>query len=423
MLNRQIAPKLTVLDKIVYPEPSYKNINNLDFYSFHMPGSSVVQLDLVFTTGFLGQGQPLLANYSFNQILSGTEKLNSTTINESLDSLGAFTSMKVNQNHSILTIYCLEDKLKGVLKIITPVIQKVNYPENDLEVYRNELLNNYKINTTKTSYNARVATNRLLYGSETELGYCVQEEDYLSVSRGTIQEFHSQKILKGGCFVVLNSGNPELQEEISNYFDSFTTSLSPMNHNLEHNSSKNMKELVHVENAVQSAVKVSKITIGPNQSDFHKLTFVNTLLGGYFGSRLMSNIREDKGLTYGIHSALRINGDKGVFEISTEVKGDKHSLCLEEIDKEIKRLQVEQVTTKEMETVKNYTLGLITKNTSNPTSNNNRLINLKSKGLTYSHLYSYIKTINQMTPKDVLEISNTYLQLDSLYRVVATNQH
>jgi len=380
-------------------------------------------MDIVFTKGFLKQGQPLLANFAFNLLLSGTEKLSSNEINNSLDTLGAYTSMKVHQNHSVLTIYCVEENLKNVLEIMTPILHEVNYPEQDLAVYRNEILNNYKISKTKTSYNAKVATNRLLYGTDTELGYTIKEEDYKTVSRGTIQEFHSKNIHKGNCYVVLSSGNPNLQEEVSSYFDSFGPKLSPTNHKLIYNSSKTMNELIHVNNAAQSAVCVSKILIGPEHADFHKLSFVNTLLGGYFGSRLMSNIREDKGLTYGIHSSIRINGDKGVFDISTEVKGNKHQQCLEEIDKEIINLQEEEVSSKEMETVKNYTLGLITKNISNPTNNNNRLINLKSKGLSYSHLYNYINTINDITSKDVLEISNTYFQTSSLYKVVATKDN
>ena len=187
ILDRTIAPKLQVLDNIKYLEPKIKIIKNTDFYTFVIPGSKVVQMDFVFKSGFLNQGQPLLANYAFNQILSGTEKLNSTEINNSLDSLGAYSSMKVAQNHSVFTIYCIEENLKSVLSIILPVIEEVNYPKDELEIYKNTLLNNYNINKTKTSFNSRVAINALLYGEDSEMGYAIQEKDYHAVSRGTIQ--------------------------------------------------------------------------------------------------------------------------------------------------------------------------------------------------------------------------------------------
>lgn len=422
-LNRKIAPKLGTLDSINYPTPIEKNIGKTPFYAFQIPGSEVVQMDFVFNSGWSQQSDPLVANYAMHLLLSGTKNQNSTDINEALDSLGAYTSIKVQLNHSILTVYSTQDALKEVLEILLPVIEGATYPEEDLEVTKNEWLNTLKINKTKTAYNAKKAMQQLLYGDDSPLGYQVEQKDHESISRGTLQKHHNQFLKLSLCFVVISLGEMTLLEEISDLFSEGGPNKSALSQELIKQSSEEYYRFIHVPNAVQSAVRVSKFMVGSSHEDFHKINFVNTLFGGYFGSRLMSNIREEKGLTYGIHSSLSIEGGEGVFTISTEVKGDKHKECLSEIDKEIRKLQTELVSENELNTVKNYTLGLITKSISNPTNHNGRFINLRVKGLGYEHLYKYIETINEITSKDVLEISNTYFDAKTLYRVVATEEN
>ena len=94
---------------------------------------------------------------------------------------------------------------------------------------------------------------------------------------------------------------------------------------------KNDKIHIAKEGALQSAIRIGRVCFNSHHRDYHQLKFLSVVLGGYFGSRLMSNIREDKGLTYGIGSMCVHHEESGYFSISTEVKGEGTQLALKEI--------------------------------------------------------------------------------------------
>jgi predicted Zn-dependent peptidase len=152
--------------------------------------------------------------------------------------------------------------------------------------------------------------------------------------------------------------------------------------------------------------------------DHHKLQVFNTILGGYFGSRLMTNIREDKGYTYGIGSGIISLQNSGYFFISTEVGADVTKDALAEIYKEIELLRTEEVSLEELDLVKNYMLGHFLKSCDGAFNMASLFESVDSFGLDYSFYDEYINTIKTITPKTIKELGVKYFKKSDLKEVV-----
>ncbi|MGD1846816.1 MAG: M16 family metallopeptidase [Salibacteraceae bacterium] len=176
---------------------------------------------------------------------------------------------------------------------------------------------------------------------------------------------------------------------------------------------------VNKSGALQSAIRLGRRLFSKNHPDYFPLQVTNTLLGGYFGSRLMTNLREDKGLTYGIGSSVVPLRHSGYFFISTEVNADATAQALEEIYKEIGKLRETSPDAKELERVKNYLLGAFLRSVSGPFSQLEQLRSRLFFDLPENYIESFPKRLQAVTSDQVQEMANRYWQEAHLIQVVA----
>src|SRR5690606_29840108 len=170
--------------------------------------------------------------------------------------------------------------------------------------------------------------------------------------------------------------------------------------------------------ALQSAIRIGEVSIGRAHPDFPAVQVLNTVLGGYFGSRLMANIREDKGFTYGIGSALISLKETGYFFIASEVGADVCKAAVEEIQKEINILQSIPVPAEELNLVRNYMLGSMLAGLENVFSHADKFKNIYFSGLNYDYYDNYIETVKTITSGQLLELANNYLSFDKMEKVI-----
>jgi predicted Zn-dependent peptidase len=171
--------------------------------------------------------------------------------------------------------------------------------------------------------------------------------------------------------------------------------------------------------SVQSAIRIGKKMFNRKHPDYFSFSILNTVLGGYFGSRLMSNIREDKGYTYGIGSGLATNVNDGYFFISTEVGADVCKDAVKEIYFEIERLRNDKIPTNELQLVKNYLFGAFQRSIDGPFALADRQKSLYLNSLTNKHLEQYLQELADITPEKLLECAQKHLDQASFTEVVA----
>ena len=184
---------------------------------------------------------------------------------------------------------------------------------------------------------------------------------------------------------------------------------------------KNDKIYIAKEGALQSAIRIGRVCFNSQHRDYHQLKFLSVVLGGYFGSRLMSNIREDKGLTYGIGAICVHQEESGYFSISTEVKGEGTQLALQEIYYELRRLREELIPNEELSLVKNYIMGQILNSADGPFAQASLLKNMHVQGVGFEFYESYKMILDNIDAEALKDLANKYLKEEDLCEIVVGN--
>ena len=177
-------------------------------------------------------------------------------------------------------------------------------------------------------------------------------------------------------------------------------------------------KFVEKEGAVQNAIRIGKRLINRTNPDYPKLTVLNTILGGYFGSRLMTNIREEKGYTYGIGSGLVSLSQGGYFFITTDVGAAVYEDAVKEIYHEIVKLQEELIPENELSLVRNYLLGSFQRSIDGPFALAERFKSILLSGLGYNYFENYLTVIKNITSEELKTLAQTYLLTSEMTEVI-----
>jgi predicted Zn-dependent peptidase len=187
-------------------------------------------------------------------------------------------------------------------------------------------------------------------------------------------------------------------------------------------SSEQKHHFIVKEGAMQSAIRMGNIAIGRDHIDFAGLKVLNAILGGYFGSRLMTNLREDKGYTYGIGSSVVPLQHGGYFVISGEVGAEVTKPALQEIKSELWRLCNEQVPESELSLVRSYLSGEMLRAVDGPFAQANMYRELIENSLTVSHFIELINTVQHITAHQLQDLANKYLNPENLFTLVVGSE-
>jgi len=178
---------------------------------------------------------------------------------------------------------------------------------------------------------------------------------------------------------------------------------------------------VEKKGAVQSEILMGHIGVDRLNPDYIPLIVMNTLLGGFFTSRINKNLREVNGYTYGARSYFNFRKFSGDFCVETNVENSLTRNAVAEIIKELNILRNENITADELDSVKNYLSGSFPLQLETPNAIANKIINLELYGIGKDFYESYITKINEVTIEDVRRVSEKYIHPDKLVIAIAGN--
>jgi predicted Zn-dependent peptidase len=258
-----------------------------------------------------------------------------------------------------------------------------------------------------------------VFGNENPLGRNTSLSDYQNLKLSDIKEFYASFYALSNCEIII-SGKVEQStiNSLNTYFGKEGMGNSTPNIEVDFKPTKQQKLFIKKDNALQSAIRIGRKLPNKLHPDYFGLQILNTVFGGYFGSRLMKNIREDKGYTYGIGSGVSSFLDGGYFFISTDVGSDVAKDALKEIYKEIELIRTEEIPLEELQLVKNYLLGKLLKSCDGPFNMAELFENVYFYGLDYDFYNNYIKTIKEITPKTLIALGVKYFNPADLTEVV-----
>lgn len=419
-LIRTEAPANKDISGVDFIKPKYLQLRNgVKVYYFDNGEQEVAKVELNFKSGTKYHQNPIVAQFAIKLMTEGTENNTSSEIAEKLDFIGAHLITDFDKDYASVSLVSLTKHLETGLSVMKDVVTKAIFPQHEIDVLMNKVKSEFEINNMKVAYLSRKYFGEKLFGVDHYYGKSVYIADFESVDRVSIIDFYNSNI-KGCSFEVFISG--KITSEIIAMINQFLGNIElkyPGNKN-EISAPRPVMGYHFFEkaDALQNAIRIGKLWVEKGDADWHGLRILNVILGGYFGSRLMKNIREDKGLTYGIGSGIGNLEEVNYFFISTEVKSEMTQLAINEIRHEIEVLQTQLVDKDELNLVKSYIQGSFRRSFDGPFSMIERFKSLHLSGLDYDFYRNYIEIVKSITPVELRNLAQKHLEFDSLLTVV-----
>ncbi len=420
-LNRKVSPDVVEIKSINIKE-AQENIlsNSIKLYTINASNEEVIKIDLIFDAGSNVQKFKSEANFTSKMLSEGTSKYSAAELAEKLDFYGAYFQTKNTTEEAIITLYCLNKHLYNCLPFIVEILTDSIFPVKDLDILKKNTIQNLKVNEERNSYLVRRIFNQAIFGENTLYGSYSNITDIESICQEQLTDFYKTHYQKGIKYI-LASGyiNKETIKIINTNFGSNTFRVYD-NIAYDYVAKYGTPADLYIEksNSVQSAIRIGRGLFNRNHPDFREMQLLNLILGGYFGSRLMKNIREEKGLTYGIYSAIEAYPYDACWYIDTEMNNDLCETGIKEIYIELARLRDELIEEKELKTAKNYLLGSFLRSIDGPFSLADRFKILKDFDLKYQYFHEFIEIIKNTSAERLKELANLYFKEEDLTRVV-----
>lgn len=421
-LNRKQAPDFKTIDRIdVQKAESHTLDNGIKVYTINSGSQELTKLEFLFKAGMFYQTKPLIASAANNLLETGTKSYNANQISDGIDFFGSFFECSVDQDFSSLALYSLNKYLDKSLHFVEEIIKYPTFPKEEFDIYISNKKQKHLVNSKKVNVLARRRFAELIFGEKHPYGIDVKTEDFEKTNLEDVKSFHRSYYHSGNCTIVASGKLPEnLIESLNNFFgkQAWGEANGIVEPKVVLATTKENKHFIEKDDAIQSAIRVGRLMFNKKHEDYFKFQVLNTILGGYFGSRLMANIREDKGYTYGIGSGLSSLVNSGYFFISTEVGADVTKDALKEIYAELKLLREELVDDEELETVRNYVLGQFLRSVDGPYSLADKFKAIWEFGLGYDYFDRYFNAVKSVTPEELKDLANKYLQEKDLIELV-----
>lgn len=421
-LNRTQAPAFKTIDKIPVQQAVENTLKNgIKVYTINSGSQELTKIEFLFKAGMFYQTKPLIASAANNLLETGTKSFNANQISDGIDFYGSFFECSVDQDYSSLALFSLNKYLDNSLKFVEEIIKWPTFPKDEFDIYISNKKQKHLVNSQKVNVLARRRFAELIFGEKHPYGIDVKTEDFEKVTLDDVKSFYNNHYHSGNCTIIASGKLPDnLIDVLNNYFGNqgwgnVANIVEPV---AVINTTKENKHFVEKSDAIQSAIRVGRIMFNKKHEDYFKFQVLNTILGGYFGSRLMANIREDKGYTYGIGSGLSSLVNAGYFFISTEVGADVTNDALKEIYAEIKLLREELIDEEELETVRNYVLGQFLRSIDGAYALADKFKAIWEFGLGYDYFDKYFEAVKSVTPQELKDLANKYLQEKDLIELV-----
>jgi len=420
-LERTIAPDFKAVGHIKLIRPERVDMGNgCKLFCFNSSDQDLVRIEWIFGNLRFDPAKPLL-NVAVNTMLAeGTSKLSASQIADQIDFYGAFLQVDYGYDHSQVVLYTLTRHLAATLPVMKDIITDSVFPEKELATFIRNQQQKLQVSLQKNDVVARRKFNKAVYG-DTIYGLGATLDDYKTLHREDMLEHFKQMYQPSNCTILVSGKVDASTLNLLN--DSFGKEWS--DHSIKaDNSQPDLKPaadhfyFVERPEALQSAIRMGLPSINRMHPDFPTLQVMNTVLGGYFGSRLMANIREDKGYTYGIGSGSSSLNRGGAFFIATEVGADVCKKAVNEIEKEINILKTVLVPEGELSLVRNYMLGSLLGSLENIFSHADKFKNIYFSGLDYDYYDRYTEVVKSITAVEVMQMAKKYLDTDNFYKVI-----
>jgi len=417
---QRVQPPVFPVEKVVIPEArSFRLNNGIPVYIIEAGTEGIMRVEFVFRAGQVKEYLPMLASTCNMMLSEGSENYTSEELNRLLDFYGVFLNQSAEKDSAGIVLFFLNKHIEKVLEFSREILFRPVFPEAELNSLMRKRLRWYLVNREKVQNLAIDKFFESLFGKDHPYGYQITEQDFDHLKSSHLFDFHQRHYTPENMAIIISG---RVHEDTIELLDSFfgNMDIKPVlkeDNSVSFNNGKVKKIHITKSGTVQNAIRIGSATINKRHPDYIGLKVVDSILGGYFGSRLMKNIREEKGYTYGISSSLSSLDLSGYKVISTEVGQKYYQKTIDEIYKEIRLLQNNPVTNEELAVVRNYMSGEMVRMFDGPFALAESFKSAWEFGLDNSYYYRMAEKIKTIDADEITELAKTYYNIYDLYEV------
>ncbi|MCG2612883.1 insulinase family protein [Terrimonas sp. NA20] len=422
MLNRNIAPP--IVDAVNFnlqlkPYQKFTLKNGVEVYSVHAGAEEVMAIEWVFRAGNAYEDQNLIAATANFLLKNGTSTKTAFQINEHFDYYGSYLNRACYNETATLSLHTLTRHLEQLLPSVRELLTDATLPQEELDIYRQNMKQRLKVSLKKADFVAGRLIDVYLFGEKHPYGKYSSAEDFDALQQEQVKAFYKKYYQQGKLIIFVSGRLPaNLEELLNKYFGDLPGGEVPQLEIPPTPASEKKYRITNDADGVQGSIRLARQFPNRHHPDFLKVQVLNTLFGGFFGSRLMENIREDKGYTYGIHSYLQNHVSQSAWMVSTEAGRDVSEATIEEIHSEMKLLREEPVDDEELLLVRNYMMGSILGDLDGPFQIMARWKNIILNNLDEQYFYNSINAIKTVTAEELQALAQKYLNPEEFYELV-----
>lgn len=421
MLNRTIAPESKEVQDINFIRPVEKKLDNgIPVFIVNAGQQELVRIEFLFQNVNWDNRKSLQSLVVSHLINNGTESLSAKDIADRIDYYGSFLQTEYGADRCSVKLYSLNKHLADVLPIVYSILNDSTFSDRELAIFVQNQKQSLAVSLQKNDFLARKQFANKLFG-DTPYGSNITPEDFDDIKRDDLLDYFKAAYKPENCTIIAAGKFEDKEYNILNSLigrEWANSSPSTVN-SFRFSTTPGSEIVIEKPDALQSAIRMGVLTINRSHADFAGLQVLNCVLGGYFGSRLMSNIREDKGYTYGIGSRVVSLQDTGYLFIATEVGAEVCSRALDEIEKEIEVLKTTVIPDEELALVRSYMLGSLLGSLENAFSHADKFKNLYFSGMDYSYYDRYIQTVRTVSADELRKLAHVYLNIQDFTKVIA----
>ena len=424
MIDRTSAP--LIKDAIEFDlklKPYQKMVlnNGVEVYAINAGEQELLQLEIVFYAGNsyeANKGVALATNF---MLKNGTSAKTAFQINEHFEYYGAYCNRSCYNETAVLSLHTLNKHLNVLLPVMREMITDANFPESELDIFKQNSQQKLQVNLKKCDFVANRLIDAYLFGEDHPYGKYLSAENYQALSTDQLKAHFQQYYVNGRAVIFVAGKLPaDLFEQLNQQFGDLAITKNGQSLTAQQLTPAVQKKqhISNDTNGVQAAIRIARPFPNRHHPDFMNVMVLNTLFGGFFGSRLMSNIREDKGYTYGIHSYVQNHIQESAWMISTEAGKEVSEATVTEVYKEMDLLRNTLIEEEELLLVRNYMIGSILGDLDGPFQIIGRWKNIILNDLDEKYFYDSIKVIKTISAEELKALAEKYLKPADFYELV-----
>jgi zinc protease len=419
-LNRKIPPPIHQVTELNLPTPSVFSLDNgIPVYETRLGTQEIMKIEVVFPAGRPQEHKRLVSRATSRELREGTASYTSAQLAEKVDFYAGTLQTPINMDMGSLTMYCLNKHFEHLVPLFAEMVLQPTFPEKELNTFIENNIQSLIVDLSKNDVLAYRKITEMMFGENHPYGYNSMPDDYRNLTRADLEKHHRELYTTDNCTLFISGKtNDTILKLINQHLGKTKTSVVQQKDTFTKQYFAPQKLKIKNNEGTQSSIRIGNRFGNRKHPDFDHFYVLMTILGGYFGSRLMTNIREKKGYTYNIYASLDVMLEDGFFYISSEVGNPFVKKAINEIYHELDILKTELVGEEELSMVRNYLLGNMLNMVDGAFAVSDVVKSMITEGVPMSSFTQFVDNVKNVTPERLRQLAQKYLNKEDLFEVI-----